>query len=131
MNFSICLFYYENPIYLICSFFIQLLLSHHAKKNNSNLKKKNFLVFFKTIVGTFYATCAVTGYPCFIVASLSIELKLLNKGVSRTILKNSSKLPKKNLLVQIVKLHSKIITYLKELSMLKNVNVKKILKTFS
>ena len=33
------------------------------KKNDTNLKKKN--VFFKTVVGTFCAICAVTSYPCF------------------------------------------------------------------
>ena len=27
--------------------------------------EKTFLCFFKNVVGTFCATCTVTGYPCF------------------------------------------------------------------
>ena len=51
--FSICFFYFDCRVYLIPSFFVQIFLSHHAE-----------LVFFKTTVRTFCATCAVNGYPC-------------------------------------------------------------------
>ena len=33
-----------------------------SRKKNTNLKKK--IVFFKTMVGTFCATCTVIDHPC-------------------------------------------------------------------
>ena len=45
-------------------FFAQILLSHQAEKKHNNLKKK----VYATMVGTFCATCAATGYPCNFVA---------------------------------------------------------------
>ena len=40
-------------------FFVQISFYHTAQKINDTL-----FVIFKTIVGTFFATCTVTGYPC-------------------------------------------------------------------
>ena len=34
------------------------------KKNDTHLKNFFFCIFYKTVGGTFCATCAVTGYPC-------------------------------------------------------------------
>ena len=47
---------------ITCPKIFQLVLSHHAKKNDNNLKK--LCCVFETMVETICATCRVTGYPC-------------------------------------------------------------------
>ena len=49
------IFYYD--------FFPYLLITSRTK-NDTNLKKKTFKIFFKTMVGTICAICTVTGFPC-------------------------------------------------------------------
>ena len=44
-------------------FFIQVFFITPHRKKTTLFKKK--LLIFKTMVGTFCATCSVAGYPCF------------------------------------------------------------------
>ena len=62
-------------------FFVQILLSRHAEKKRPYIKKnKNFFfVFFYSMVGTFCATCTVTGRSC---RQMKIELESWLVGFS-------------------------------------------------
>ena len=42
------------------------------KKNDNNLKKM-VCIFFKTVIGTFCATCTITGYSCLISYCLTFK----------------------------------------------------------
>ena len=73
-SFTICVFYYDCqlyqiPIFLFSSFY------HTTPKKITKIWKiwKNFNVFFKIMVGTFCATCTVTGNPCFIMQNATFR----------------------------------------------------------
>ena len=55
-------------------FFVQIFRSHAEKKRHPF--EKTILYFFKTVVGTFYATCTVTGYPSLIMQKLLVMVGL-------------------------------------------------------
>ena len=52
----------ENSQFFCFVFLVNFL--QRLKKNYTNLRKH--FVFFKTVVGTFYATSTATGYPCYV-----------------------------------------------------------------
>ena len=53
----------------------QILVSHHAEKNYTWFGKKNFLnrSFLKIMVGTFSASCTVTGNPCSLLPDVHLR----------------------------------------------------------
>ena len=48
----------------------ETLLSPHAERISLICKKKKFLFFLKIVVGTFCATCTITGYHCYYIIIL-------------------------------------------------------------
>ena len=73
------LFYYDFQICL--SSFISF---SFVQKKMTPIWENIFLTFFKTVVGTFCATCTVTGYPCFKMLMMNNSMKVI-LGISTMI----------------------------------------------